>query len=245
MSDFVDRWKDSGAAERANYGMFLLELCDFLEVPRPDTTKSDLAKNAYVFERDVEFQLGDGSTSTGRIDLYKRGCFVLEAKQGSDQDREKEAAERSLDDPKAKKSAKKKGTAVRGTKAWDDAMVRARGQVTESGKTDGDVRVEVRPVKSISSLLRSEFKISDVRALQSNEGLCFQGLIPGNDGFKITRENFKELGINPQGVTVAERRLVPLSSIDVQPVEWLWPGRIAAGSVTVLQGDPGSSKRGR
>ena len=37
-------------------------------------------QNAYVFERNVTFHHPDGSTSTGRIDLYKRGCYVLEAK---------------------------------------------------------------------------------------------------------------------------------------------------------------------
>src|ERR1035437_9202297 len=33
---FIDRWRDSAAAERANYALFLSELCDYLEVPRPD-----------------------------------------------------------------------------------------------------------------------------------------------------------------------------------------------------------------
>jgi len=79
--DFIKRWKDSGASERANYGTFLTELCDFLEVPQPNPTKSDVSKNAYVFERDVTFQLGDGSTSIGRIDLYKRECFVLDRQE--------------------------------------------------------------------------------------------------------------------------------------------------------------------
>ena len=34
-----------------------------------------------MFERPVTFSHGDGSSSAGRIDLYKRGCFVLEAKK--------------------------------------------------------------------------------------------------------------------------------------------------------------------
>jgi hypothetical protein len=88
---FIDRWKNSGAAERANYQLFLSELCDVLGVPRPDPTTPDDAENAYVFERSVTFHYPDGSTSTGRIDLYKRGCFVLEAKQGVEK-REQEAA---------------------------------------------------------------------------------------------------------------------------------------------------------
>src|SRR4051812_11947484 len=82
--DFLRRWEASGAAKRANYALFLSELCDLLDVPRPEPTRPDDAENAYVFESAVTFQNGDGTTSTGRIDLYKRGCFVLEAKQGSE-----------------------------------------------------------------------------------------------------------------------------------------------------------------
>ncbi|MES0022322.1 class I SAM-dependent DNA methyltransferase [Mesorhizobium sp. M0077] len=37
--------------------------------------------NDYVFERRVERKRPDGTTEAGRIDLYRRGCFILEAKQ--------------------------------------------------------------------------------------------------------------------------------------------------------------------
>jgi len=81
---FIARWQKSGAAERANCQLFLSELCDVLGVPRPDPATPDDAANAYVFERAVTFHHGDGTTSTGRIDLHRRQCFVLEAKQGAD-----------------------------------------------------------------------------------------------------------------------------------------------------------------
>ena len=80
---FIARWRQSGAAERADYQLFLSELCDLLAVARPDPSRADDQGNAYVFERAVHFDHGDGTHSAGRIDLYKRGCFVLEAKQGS------------------------------------------------------------------------------------------------------------------------------------------------------------------
>ena len=118
---FISRWQNSGASERANYALFLSELCDLLQVPRPEPTRQEDAENAYVFERNVTFQNSDGSTSTGRIDLYKRACFVLEAKQGSDQ-----AAE---PDPLALNSTKaKRGPALRGTAGWDTAMLKAKSQ---------------------------------------------------------------------------------------------------------------------
>ena len=124
---FIERWAASGAAERANYQLFLSELCALLGVPAPEPSRADDAENAYVFEKNVHFQEFDGTTSIGRIDLYKRGAFVLEAKQGSDaQSADDEAAARLL--PASAKKSKRRGTAVRGTQAWDDAMVRARGQ---------------------------------------------------------------------------------------------------------------------
>ena len=82
---FITRWAKSGGAERANYQLFLSELCDVLEVPRPNPTVEDDSQNAYVFERNVRFDNLDGTHSTKRIDLYKRGCFVLESKQGVEQ----------------------------------------------------------------------------------------------------------------------------------------------------------------
>jgi hypothetical protein len=57
-----------------------------------------------MFERPVTFRHGDGGSSAGRIDCYKRGCFVLEAK-------------------KIKVGAG--GTAKAG---YDDALLRARSQ---------------------------------------------------------------------------------------------------------------------
>ena len=82
IQKFISDWQKSGAAERANYALFLTELCDLLGVPHPEPTQPDDTANAYVFERSVTFQHLDGASSTGRIDLYKRGCFILEAKQG-------------------------------------------------------------------------------------------------------------------------------------------------------------------
>jgi len=122
LAEYVARWAASGGSERANYASFLSELCDLIGVPRPEPTTPDNAHNAYVFERDITFQNPDGTTSPGRIDLYKRGCFVLEAKQGS--------KEPSDDIPQLSSTPKKlkKGTAVRGTKGWDMAMEKARGQ---------------------------------------------------------------------------------------------------------------------
>ncbi len=122
---FIARWQKSGAAERANYQLFLSELCDVPGVPRPDPTAPDDEANAYVFERAVTFHHGDGTTSTGRIDLYRRHGFVCEAKQGADA-----VAPSPLRDARAAPPPRK-GVARRGSIAWDDAMLRARGQAEQ------------------------------------------------------------------------------------------------------------------
>jgi hypothetical protein len=125
VDGFCERWEASGAAERANYSMFLNELCDLLDVARPDPAGPDDERNAYVFERAVPFPNPDGSTTVKRIDLYKRDCFVLEAKQGSDRVAALEPF--SLSAPRRMR----RGTAVRGTAGWDAAMYEAKGQAEQ------------------------------------------------------------------------------------------------------------------
>ena len=121
IAKFITRWANAASAERANYGLFLSELCDLLDVPRPEPATDDTANNAYVFERAVTFQHHGGKTSTGRIDLYKRGCFVLEAKQYATAKPESAALALGDATPKSPKIA-------RGTAAWDRAMLEALGQ---------------------------------------------------------------------------------------------------------------------
>jgi hypothetical protein len=79
---FIARWQGrTGGQERANYGMFLRELCTALAVEPPVPAAADPETNDYVFERVVKEPARDGAKNSKRIDLYKRDCFVLEAKQ--------------------------------------------------------------------------------------------------------------------------------------------------------------------
>jgi hypothetical protein len=74
---FVQRWQGVTASELATAQSFVMALCSLLEVPAPHPTP----EQEYMFERPVTFTHGDGSTSAGRIDCYRRGHFVLEAKK--------------------------------------------------------------------------------------------------------------------------------------------------------------------
>ena len=62
-SEFEARWKPAGGAERANYSLFLQDLCDLINVPRPDPTTDDPTQDAYVLERAVDFQNRKNSIS--------------------------------------------------------------------------------------------------------------------------------------------------------------------------------------
>ncbi|MHA6250090.1 type IIL restriction-modification enzyme MmeI [Pontibacter sp. CAU 1760] len=64
--------------------MFLTKLCELLGVEKPQLATDKVHEATYTFERSVVFDDGEGKTSTNFIDLYKKDCFVLEAKQGSD-----------------------------------------------------------------------------------------------------------------------------------------------------------------
>jgi hypothetical protein len=77
---FIARWQHADGSELANAQSFVRELCELLDVPVPDPARADTRDNAYVFERRVIFQHGDGASSEGRIDTYRRACFVLESK---------------------------------------------------------------------------------------------------------------------------------------------------------------------
>ncbi|WP_041951825.1 class I SAM-dependent DNA methyltransferase [Spirosoma spitsbergense] len=124
-SEFEARWKPAGGAERANYGLFLQDLCTLIGAPSPDPTTDNPAQDAYVLERAVEFN-DNGKRSTGRIDLYKRGCFVLETKQGTETPDQQKALERAeLGLPPEKR---RKRHAVRGTTKWQQMMQTARQQ---------------------------------------------------------------------------------------------------------------------
>ena len=100
---FVTRWQSASGSERANYQLFVHELCTLLELPTPDPAREDTRDNAYVFERRITFRHGDGTESPGFIDCYRRATFVLEAK-------------------KVKQA---------GGKGFDDALLRARGQAEQ------------------------------------------------------------------------------------------------------------------
>ncbi len=126
VESFIARWQNQeGGQERANYALFLTELCDLLELPHAEPASAAHETNDYVFERVVKETARDGSVSSRRIDLYKRDCFILEAKQS-----------RFSGDKKLEETPQLPGIAASGprgrragaNRAWDVLMMNARRQ---------------------------------------------------------------------------------------------------------------------
>ncbi len=125
---FIARWTaNEGGAERANYALFLIELCGVLGVPTPQDSNADAEFNDYVFERGVRRRESEAIRSTLRIDLYKKGCFILEAKQSRLPGRPKAlAAQRSLPSLETENRGRRSAAAN-----WDVMMQNARRQAED------------------------------------------------------------------------------------------------------------------
>jgi len=124
---FIARWQGrEGGQERANYALFLSELCDILGVPRPDPAAATTEENDYVIERLVKGHAADGSDRSGRIDLYKRGCFVLEAKQS----RQKPGGAKEIQQALPGLEPARRGVRD-ASRTWDVLMLNARRQAEE------------------------------------------------------------------------------------------------------------------
>lgn len=128
VENFIVRWQGrEGGQERANYALFLTELCDLLDLPHADPASAAHDENDYVFERAVKEPGRDGSTASRRIDLYKRGSFVLEAKQSRQKGGDKEVhgqADLFVSEaaPRGRKGAQRD---------WDVLMLNARRQAED------------------------------------------------------------------------------------------------------------------
>src|SRR5690606_17200714 len=78
LRQLATRWTGARAAERANAQLYLVELCDSLQVERP--RPAGAGDSEYQFEFGIRVVNRDGSETPNFVDLYRKGHFVLEAK---------------------------------------------------------------------------------------------------------------------------------------------------------------------
>ena len=128
---FISRWEESGGSESANFQMFANELCELLALEKPDPSRAKNKYNDYVFERRVDYKFDDGTTARRRIDLYKRDCFVMEAKQSAKRIQAKKADPDQPELIPEDATQVKAGTATRGTGRWDKVMRAAKRQAED------------------------------------------------------------------------------------------------------------------
>lgn len=81
LRSFIERWLPAVRTERPKTQAFLMELCLVLELPRPGMSGGAAASDDYVLDREVPLPAPDGTVGRGRIDLYKKGCFVFQVTQ--------------------------------------------------------------------------------------------------------------------------------------------------------------------
>ena len=125
---FIVRWQGrEGGQERANYVSFLNELITLLGLPPPDPADATHENNDYVFERAVKKHKDEGD-SHGRIDLYKKNSFVLEAKQSRLKGVKKVPGQNDLFTADTPEDARGRRGADR---TWDVLMLNAKRQAEE------------------------------------------------------------------------------------------------------------------
>lgn len=128
LDKLIDEFSASGGSELANAQLFVERLTAALGVDQPSPAREDTRLNDYVFERSVIFRHPNGTTSTGRIDCYKRAHFILEAKQSAKREKARASEQLELAGVETRQKA---GHAKRGTKSWDNIMIAARKQAAD------------------------------------------------------------------------------------------------------------------
>lgn len=75
LSELAERWSAAKPAELANAQSYLIELAEALDVERPRPSGS-----GFEFELAISVMGRDGRETSQRVDLFREGYFLLEAK---------------------------------------------------------------------------------------------------------------------------------------------------------------------
>jgi hypothetical protein len=103
VETFIARWQAAGGSERANYQLFVTELCELLALPKPEPAMAETADNAYVFERRVIFPPRRAAAASERLHRLLPACL-----------------------PSSSKPSRSRLSESLGTNVFDDALLRAR-----------------------------------------------------------------------------------------------------------------------
>lgn len=182
VEDFIAHWKGATAPEQSISQQFLCDLCDLLDVPAPGNQRN----GSYTFEFHVSEIQADGSPKEGRIDLYKRACFLLESKKFQEKVAEQTTLELAAEKIGAVAKRRKIAAPVRDTDRWDDAMLKAVTQARDY--------VRALPTSEPSPpflLVVDVGHVIEIRADFSLTGRAYQ-LFPDPLTYRITLEQLRE-----------------------------------------------------
>lgn len=187
VETFINRWSGrEGGQERANYSGFLYELCDVLGVARPDPAEASHEHNDYVFERAVKDGARDGADTTKRIDLYKRNCFILEAKQSRQHKDNAKRVEGQTEMPFGIVTDQGKRSANR---SWDVLMMNARVQAENY--------VRLLPTDHVPPPFVIVCDVGHCIEIYANfrrDGKAYDQF-PDRQGFRVYMEDFRDEGV--------------------------------------------------
>ena len=173
---------------------------------RPDRRGPARARHGrpgdYRFERAVTRLEADGTTSTRRIDLYKRDCFVLEAKQ---------ALEVPLQESLFGGSTETQRRANRRhSKGWAQALEKAKGQAADYAR-DLPLEEGWPPFLIITDVgfcfdLYADFSRTGKHYAQFSDGQPFRVFLTDLRRPEV-RELFRRIWTEPMTLDPAQRRL--------------------------------------
>nr|MBA3577553.1 class I SAM-dependent DNA methyltransferase [Sphingomonas sp.] len=82
VGEFIKKWDGTpGGAEKKNFPIFINQLCELLGVDPPNDPAAAGVLGAYEYEAPVPKGSIRSLDSSGRVDLYRRAHFIMEAKQ--------------------------------------------------------------------------------------------------------------------------------------------------------------------
>lgn len=132
---FIAKWKVAQGREDSNSNPFLSDLCRAFDLPTPGPWTGDFDQSPYIFEFPVNVIDSDGKNSSKKIDLYRRDCFILEAKQATDEDPQADNLELSSSRSRPKSRPKKAAVTAKlkclDTHSFPDASKEQKQKIRE------------------------------------------------------------------------------------------------------------------
>ncbi|MCL2822578.1 MAG: hypothetical protein FWD57_01170 [Polyangiaceae bacterium] len=135
IDDFVKRWQTHRESTSASSRQFLDELCDALDLPRPEPPGCSCRDNTGSIEPVAATSSGDGFCTLSGLDLFRCGRFALSVKRS-------QIPRCGPADSALKQSSQPNSADHRESRSWENSMQRAKrlAEAHMSGMPQGERR---------------------------------------------------------------------------------------------------------